>query len=297
MSFFLTYDNINQCQGAITMLDIIFETLLDTLKILPFLFIAFLIIELIEHKYNNKSKKIIEKSNKLGPLIGGLLGCFPQCGFSVLATNLYITRIISLGTLISIYLTTSDEMLPILLSSGANLKTIITIITIKLLIGITIGFLIDIIIHKKEPIKINELCQEEHCHCETSIIKSSLTHTLNILIFILIINFLLNTVMHYGGKDILTNLFNKNTLLTPFIASLIGLIPNCAASVIITELYLNNVLTFSSTIAGLLTGSGIALIVLFKSNKNIKENLKIILIIYLVGSLSGITLELISFLL
>ena len=160
------------------MFDIIIETILDSLKILPFLFIAFLIIELIEHRFSKKTLKLIEKSGKLGPLLGGILGCFPQCGFSVLATNLYITRIISLGTLISVYLSTSDEMIPILMSKGTNINTILSIITIKLLIGIISGFIIDLLLRKKEKIKLHELCEEEHCHCEKGLIKSSIIHTI-----------------------------------------------------------------------------------------------------------------------
>ena len=231
------------------------------------LFIAFLLIELIEHKFNKKSLKLIEKSGKLGPLVGGILGCFPQCGFSVLATNLYITRIITMGTLISIYLSTSDEMLPILISSGSNIKTILSILGTKLLIGISIGFIIDFLYRKKEKIDVHELCEKEHCHCEKGLLKSSIIHTLHTLFFIMLVSLILNIIMHYGGKEFLSNLFNKNNFINPFIASLIGLIPNCAASVIITELYLNDVLPFSSLISGLLTGSGVAIIVLFKSNK------------------------------
>lgn len=278
------------------MLDIILETLLDSLKILPFLFIAFLIIELIEHKFSKKSLKIIEKSGKLGPLFGGILGCFPQCGFSVLATNLYITRIITLGTLISIYLSTSDEMLPILLSSGSSIQTILSILGTKLLIGIISGFIIDLILRKKEKIQVHELCEKEHCHCEKSLLKSSIIHTFHTIFFIMLVSLILNTIMHFGGKETLSNLFNKNNFINPFIASLIGLIPNCAASVVITELYLNNLLSYSSVIAGLLTGSGVAILVLFKSNKDLKENFKILLIIYLIGTLSGVIIELINLL-
>lgn len=276
------------------MLDIILETIIDSLKILPFLFIAFLFIELIEHKFSKKSLNLIEKSGKLGPLLGGILGCFPQCGFSVLATNLYITRIITLGTLISVYLSTSDEMLPILISSGSNIKTILSILITKVLIGITSGFIIDIILRKRQKIQVHELCEEEHCHCEKSIIKSSTIHTLKTLFFIMLVSFILNIIMHFGGEEFLINLFNKNNIFTPFLASLIGLIPNCASSVVITELYLTNILSFSSTVAGLLTGSGVALLVLFKSNKNIKENINILLLIYFIGAISGVIIELLN---
>ena len=157
-------------------LHIIIHTIIDTLKLFPFLFIAFLIIELIEHKFSKKTIRIVEKSGKLGPLLGGVLGCFPQCGFSVLATNLYVTRIITLGTLVSIYLSTSDEMLPILISKGTDIKTITSILLIKLSVGVISGFIIDFSTRKKNKINIKDLCLEDDCHCEKSILKSSFIH-------------------------------------------------------------------------------------------------------------------------
>ena len=275
-------------------LHIIIHTIIDTLKLFPFLFIAFLIIELIEHKFSKKTIRIVEKSGKLGPLLGGILGCFPQCGFSVLATNLYVTRIITLGTLISIYLSTSDEMLPILISKGTNLKTITSILLIKLSVGVISGFIIDFSTRKKNKINIKDLCLEDDCHCEKSILKSSFIHTTNTLLFILLVSFILNIIMHFGGEELLKNLFNKNNIFTPFITSLIGLIPNCGSSIVLTELYLNNILSLSAIISGLLTGSGVAILVLFKSNKNLKENIKILLTVYLIGVLTGLIIELIN---
>lgn len=278
------------------MLEIIEETLLDSVKLLPFLFIAFLIIELIEHKLSNKSKKLITKSDKFGPIIGGVLGVIPQCGFSVMATNLYVTRIISLGTLISVYLSTSDEMLPILLSSKTDISIILKIIFIKLIIGIISGIVIDFAIRKsKKKITNNyEICDEEHCHCEKNILLSVIVHTLKTFFFIMIITFILNFIFHYIGEEFLTKIFLKNSIFGPFLASIIGLIPNCAASVMITELYLNNAISLGSTIAGLLTGSGVALLVLFKSNKSLKENLSILLLIYFIGAFSGLIIQLIE---
>lgn len=276
------------------MLEIIKDTLLDGLKLLPFLFFAFLIIELIEHKLNGKSQKIISKSGKIGPLLGSLLGLFPQCGFSCLATNLYVTRIISLGTLISIYLSTSDEMLPILISNGANFNEIFKLLIIKFIIGLISGFIIDFILRKKETQKTNyELCDKEHCHCEKGIFISTLIHTLKTLLFIMIVSLLLNILLESIGEENLSKIFMKNNILAPFISSLVGLIPNCGASVIITELYLNNAISLGSCMAGLLTGSGVAILLLFKSNKNTKENITILSIIYLIGVISGIIIELI----
>ncbi len=278
------------------MLDIILDTVKDSLKLIPFLFVAFLIIELIEHKLGKKSQKIISTSNHYGPLVGSLLGIFPQCGFSVMATNLYITRIISLGTLIAVYLSTSDEMLPILLSENASIPTIIQIVLLKFIIGMISGFIIDFCLRKKAPSKQNyEICQDRHCHCnENNIIISSIKHTLNTVLFIFIISFILNLLISYVDEDQLSKIFLKNNIFAPFLSSLIGLIPNCGASVMITELYIKNVLSLSTAIAGLLTGSGVAILVLFKSNKNMKQNLKILISIYLIGSLSGVFLNIIE---
>ena len=255
------------------MTDIILDTLLDSLKLLPFLFLVFLLMEFIEHKLSNKSKHTIEKAGKFGPLLGGIVGAFPQCGFSAAATNLYAARIITYGTLIAIYLSTSDEMLPILLSKGTNVSVIVKIIIFKIVLGIIFGFIIDFILRNKKSKNDNQIkdfCEEEHCDCEHGILKSSIRHTLNIILFITIISFILNCILYYFDEDMVAKLFMKNSFFGPFLASLIGLIPNCAASVVITELYLNNAISFGMTMAGLLTGSGVALLLLFKVNNNLK---------------------------
>ncbi len=276
------------------MLDVIVDTLLDGIKLIPFLFIAFLILELLEHKLSGKNKKIIEKSGKFGPIIGSMLGAFPQCGFSVAATNFYATRIITLGTLISIYLSTSDEMLPLLISEGVNIKLIIKVLGIKILIGMISGFIIDLIFRKKEKNHIHDFCEEEHCNCKNGVLISTIKHTLNITLFIIIISFILNTIIYYVGEDTLGNLIFRKKVLGPILSSLIGLIPNCASSVVITQLYLGNVISFGAMMSGLLTGSGVAILVLFKVNKNLKENLKILGIVYIIGVISGIIIELIN---
>ncbi len=279
------------------MKDIIIDTLVDALKILPFLFLTFLLLELLEHKLNNKTKNLIKKSGKFGPVIGSLLGVIPQCGFSVVATNLYITRVISLGTLFSIYLSTSDEMLPIMLSQNAPLNIILLILFIKIMCGMFFGFVIDYIFRRKNNSNYNyNVCEDEHCHCRHSIIKSSIKHTLNILLFILIVSFCLNILFLYIGNDIISKVFMKNTIFGPFLGSLIGLIPNCGSSVILTQLYLENVINLGTSISGLLTGSGVALLLLFKNNKNLRENVFILVTLYLIGVLVGIITEFLSIL-
>lgn len=279
------------------MKEIIIDTLVDSLKLLPFLFVAFFIIELIEHKLDKKNKDLIAKNTKFGPTIGALLGLVPQCGFSVMATNLYVTRIISLGTLIAIYLSTSDEMIPILLADGSSFKTIALILSIKFIVGMLSGYFIDLFLRKqKKPKEDYEICENENCHCEKSLLVSSLIHTLKILVFLIIITFILNVLFEYVGNDALTNIFMKNSIFGPFLTSLIGLIPNCGSSIIISKLYLEGMISLGSTISGLLTGSGVAFLVLFKTNKNLKENLLILMLVYLIGALSGIIISLIELL-
>lgn len=278
------------------MKEVILDTIIDSLKLIPFLLVAFLIIELLEHKLNNKTKNIITKSKKVGPIIGSLLGVIPQCGFSVMATNLYITRIITLGTLISIYLSTSDEMLIIMISEKVEISLILKILLIKIFFGIVYGLIIDKIINKKKKDKETnyELCDEEHCDCNHSILLSAIKHTLHITLFIFIITLIINTIFTLLGDNYLSKILLNNSILSPFITSLIGLIPNCAASVILTELYLNSSISLGALIGGLLTSSGSSLLVLIKNNKNKKENLSIILLLYTLGVLSGIIIELIS---
>lgn len=282
------------------MLEIIEDTIIDSIKLLPFLFITYLIMEYIEHKTSEKAKETIQKSGKFGPFFGSLLGIFPQCGFSVSATNLYAARVITLGTLIAVYLSTSDEMLPIFISESVPITTILKILGIKLVIGMIAGFLIDMVLriknkNKQEQEKIIDLCEKDHCHCEHGIVKSALKHTLNIFIFILIVTFVINMAIYFIGEETIAGFLQNKPILGPILAGLIGLIPNCAASVVITQMYLENVISAATMLSGLLVGAGVGLAVLFKTNKGIKENLKITALLYCIGVIAGILLEFIGF--
>ena len=277
------------------MIHIIEHTIKDTISLIPFLFIAFLFIELLEHKFSDKSKKLINRSGKFGPIVGSLVGLFPQCGFSVIATHLYITRVISVGTLISVYLTTSDEMLPIMLSKNVDFKIILMFIFIKLICGIMFGLLIDLFISNKKYIRKYDynICEENECHCEHGIVKSTIKHTFNIFIFIFLITLGLNFMFENLSDEFIYKLFMKDNIFGPFLGALIGLIPNCASSVILTELFLNNVISIGTCISGLLSCSGVALLVLLKSNKHKKENVVIVTSVYFISVLVGIILELV----
>ena len=282
-------------------LEVLKEAAIDSIKLLPFLFITYLIMEYIEHKTSQKSRETIKKSGKFGPLIGSFLGIFPQCGFSVVATNFYAGRVITLGTLISVYLTTSDEMIPIMISEAVPLWTILKILFVKLVIGIVAGFVIDFVLRlinknkKIEEENIVDLCEHDHCHCEKGILKSSIHHTLSIFVFILIVTFIINTAIYFIGEENISNILLNKPIFGPIVSSLIGLIPNCASSVIITNMYLKNVINVGTMIAGLLVNAGVGLVVLFKTNKKIKENIAIICLLYIVGVISGIVLEFLKF--
>lgn len=276
------------------MLDCLMDGLIDTLKLLPYLLVTFIILELLEHKLKGNNEKLLKKNKKFGPAVGGLLGALPQCGFSTMASNLFSGRVITMGTLIAVFLSTSDEMLPIMLSEKVDIMLMLKIIGFKVLVGIVIGYIVDLLYRKKEEkhMHIHELCEEEHCSCEKDgIILSSIKHTLKIGFFVLVANLLINLIIYYISEDTLKNVLLNKNIFTYFISSGIGLIPNCAGSVVLTELYLSNLITLGNLLAGLLTGSGIGILLLFKTNKNIKENLLVMSIIYFVGVIIGIIVD------
>lgn len=281
------------------MLDIILDTLTDCVKLLPFLFLTYLAMEYIEHKAGARMQAAIKNSGRCGPLIGSLLGAFPQCGFSAAASNLYAAGIITLGTLISVYLSTSDEMLPVLISEKAGAAMIWKILAVKVLIGIIAGFLVDIVLKKflkrnEAGLRIEHICESHHCHCEDGIVKSALRHTAEIFLYLLVISFVVNAVVAFVGEDFLANLFLNKPVIGELIAGAVGLIPNCAASVIITTLYLDGILSAGAMMAGLLVGAGVGLLVLIRVNDKPKENVCIIALLYVLGVLGGIIIDLLG---
>ncbi len=279
------------------MTEVLLDTLLDTLKLIPFLFLTYLLMEYIEHKTGEKSEKRISRAGRYGPLPGALLGLVPQCGFSASAASLYSGGLISAGTLIAVFLSTSDEMIPILISEKVELRVLAEILLIKFTVAVIIGFAADILlrIFRKQGSdrQIKSLCQDENCHCEDEgIVRSAIHHTLKITLFILIITFALNTAVHFIGEDNLGKLFVNMPVAGCAVASLVGLIPNCAASVVITELYLSGIIGTGAMISGLLTGCGIGLLVLFRANKhNMKENIAFLAALYFSGVVVGVLTE------
>ena len=274
----------------------------DTLVLLPFLFLTYLAMEALEHKASAKSEEAIKRAGVAGPVIGGLLGVVPQCGFSAAAATLYAGRVITLGTLIAVFLSTSDEMLPILIAEQAPLALIGKVLGIKLCIGIAAGFIVDVCLRALKRtgdnhVHIHELCEHEHCHCDHGIVRSAASHTLNVALFIFLISLVLGAVMHIVGEETLAEFVSGNIFLSVCAASLVGLIPNCAASVAITELYLSGVLGAGAMIGGLLTSAGVGLLVLFRTNRPMKDNLFIVALIFGIGVVFGLLFTMTGFVL
>lgn len=278
--------------------EVVWHALLDTLKVVPFLFLTYLLMEFIEHKAADKTMRFMQRSGKFGPLVGGALGLAPQCGFSSVASNLYSGKIITMGTVIAVFLSTSDEMLPLLIGSGIGARTILFVLLYKVLVAVAVGFGVDItlrIIGKgREPVQIEDICNEEGCHCERGILRSSLHHTLHIGIFIIVFTLLINTAVFFIGEENLGRIMYDKPFVSHLIAALFGLIPNCAASVALTGFYTSGYITVGTMLSGLFSGAGIGLLVLFRVNKNTKENLIILGILALSGTLFGLLADVIG---
>ena len=323
------------------------HTLEDSILVILVLFFTYLAMEYLEHRAGDKLQQVVEKAGRLGPVIGAAVGVVPQCGFSAAASNLYAGRVITMGTLIAIYLSTSDEMLPVMISAKAPASLILSILAIKVAVGIIAGFMVDLAFgqgqgehkdhgghkdhaahngheshetheghesheaheghesheahggHKdhvahnghEHHTRIHEMCEQEHCDCEKGILHSAVKHTVHVGIFLLFITFALNFLLEIVGEDVLSALLLDRPIAGPVIAGIVGLIPNCAASVAITELYLGGMLGLGSMLSGLLVGAGVGLLVLFRVNRHTTENLKITGILYCVGVFAGIVIE------
>lgn len=274
-------------------LHIFWHGLLDSLKILPFLFVTYLFMELLEHKAGDKMQCAIAKAGHAGPAIGGVLGLVPQCGFSTMAAGFYAGHVITPGTLLAVFLATSDEMLPVLLGEGVGMGKILTILAIKLILALLVGFSTDLVLRGRiREMHVETLCEKEHCHCEKGVLRSAIHHTAFIFLFILIINIALTAIFELVGEAPIAHAVNSVPVLGTVLAALIGLIPNCAVSVAIATLWAKGIISGGAMLAGLLTGAGTGLLVLFRTNRHLKENLLLTAVLLGSGILFGCLFDL-----
>lgn len=285
--------------------EVLLEAFLDSLKMLPIIFICYLLIELLEEKILNTYKTNRLLKSKFAPAVSAGFGLIPQCGFSVVATDLYSKRAITLGSLMAIFLATSDEALPLMIGNVSNYPNLFLILGIKFFYAVLVGLLIDLIFRKKRLESTNNLTIDCHVHgcCDHDLeeekeskVKSflihPLIHSLKIFAFVLVINIIFGLLIHFVGENSIASFMMSTGFFQPFLVAIVGMIPNCAASVIITELFLAGGITLGSCVAGLCANSGIALIMLFRLNKNPKENIFITLSLYALSVLVGVVINL-----
>ena len=269
------------------------HTFEESIVLIPILFVTYVIMEWLEHRAKDKSLNMIRFSGKLGPLAGGLIGIIPQCGFSGAAASFYTAHSITLGTLIAVFMATSDEMLPILISAALEPVMITKVLGVKCAAGVVCGYLVDILYKRRpkiEPNHIHDFCEQEHCECEKGIFSSAVKHTISVFVLIFIVSIAAHMLVHFAEEKniILADSIWNHPVIGHFLAGIVGLIPNCAASVLLTELYVTGVIDIGIMMTGLFVNAGIGLLVLFKVNHRMKENFSITGILYILGVLSGI---------
>ena len=286
-------------------LHVLEHSVLDTLALVPLLFVTYLAMEAIEHSASAHVRAAVERSGKAGPVVGALLGALPQCGFSAMAATLYAGRVVTVGTLVAVVLSTSDKMEPVFLAHQEPLGRLAAIMGVKIAIGLVVGLVVDALLrlwHRAGDghLHIHELCEREHCHCDDdhdghehghgrwAIVRSALVHTVQVTLFILAVTFVFGLVIEYVGQDALGELLANHPVRATFVAALVGLIPNCGASVAITELYLDGVLSAGPMLAGLLASGGVGLLVLWRTNADARQNAAITAFVYVVAVVAGL---------
>lgn len=276
--------------------DVFLDGLLDALKALPFLFGAYLLMEFLEHRAGDKLTDTLSRLGPWGPVGGAVLGCVPQCGFSVAAANFYAGRLITPGTLIAVFLATSDEAVPILLSQPGALPDLGKLLGVKLAAGAVFGVAVDLWVKRFLPAReekpFEDLCRD--CGCEEhGVFRSAVTHTVQIFFFLLLINLVLGLGMALIGEEALSRLLLSGSVFQPLLAALVGFLPNCAASVLLTQLYLTGDLSFGAAVAGLCTGAGLGLAALWRANRRPRENLALMGVLYGAAVLTGFVCNLV----
>lgn len=277
------------------LLDIALDTVKDSVKVLPFLFLAYLFIEWMEKRTEEKNLAWVHAAGRWGPVLGGALGVIPQCGFSAATANLYAGGVITRGTLLAVFLSTSDEMLPILLSRNAPTAFIGKVLLFKLACGMAAGVTVDAVeqrLNRGRRKQIHDFCEQERCHCEDGVLLPALRHTGKIFLFLLLVSFALALAVETLGAEKLASFVLNRPVWGELLAGIIGLIPNCAASVIITELYLSGGMSAGAMASGLLVGAGVGVLVLCRMERDWKDNLLTIALLYGWGVAFGLLAEL-----
>ena len=329
-------------------IDVLADSVVDTLKLIPFLFVTYLAMEALEHAASHKVQDAVEKAGHAGPIVGALLGVLPQCGFSAMASTLYAGRVVTAGTLVAVILSTSDEMIPVFVAHQVPAPRMVAILGVKVVVGLLAGLLADLAIHLMHRegdghMHIHELCEREHCHCEEAdegegleepfaagdreghadasgnhdeaaashagehghahghshshghhgiwgIVRSAATHTVQVTAFIFLVTFLFGLVIEGVGEDAIGGALASSPVAATFISALIGLIPNCGASVAISELFLDGTLAAGPMMAGLLSSGGVGLLVLWRTNSELRQNAAITAAVYAVAVIAGLVL-------
>ncbi len=283
--------------------DALQDAAIDTIKLIPFLFVTYLVMEALERKTSDHTTNLIANVGRFGPVAGALVGIVPQCGFSAAAASLYSGGLISVGTLLAVFLSTSDEMLPIFISEQVALPSILRILLSKAVLGMVSGLAVDFLLRftryrSKTEKHVRDLCDEEHCGYEEeegSVLHSALVHTLHIVLFVFLITVALTIAVESLGEERVAGFLTGRPVVGTFLAALFGLIPNCASSVLITQLYLDGMLGAGQMMAGLLVGAGVGLLVLFRTNdRHPKENIKVMGLLYCAGVFWGLVIELLG---
>jgi len=293
--------------------ELILDALFDSLKMLPFLFAVYLFIELLEYRFGQKLRSKVAHAKRYGPLIGAMLGLFPQCGFSVIGASLYVRRLVTIGTMVAIFLATSDEAIPVILAQPGHMHLLAPLLGVKFVIAVVTGYVLDLLIFKNQQLAEHQNSAHHDCpDCETVVVEEHgccghhvsegkkkfelilhpVKHTMSVFVFIFAVTILLNLIIDRVGEEHLSDFLLGNSLLQPVFAALVGLIPSCAASVAITQVYIAGGIGFGSAIAGLSASGGIGLLVLIRETKSLKQTLKIIGILFAVSALSGVIIQL-----
>lgn len=298
---FHTHDHTHETVGE-ALSHVLLDSVVDVAKMLPFLFVAYLIIEYLEHKQGDTIQRWLARGGRFGFVPGALLGVVPQCGFSAMAANFYSSRVITLGTLLAVFLSTSDEAIPIMLAQPDSYGAMLKLIGAKLVYALLVGFILDILLARFIPASLRGgykgKAEEVDCHDHNekdSVLLAAAKHTANILIWLFAFTFLFGLLVEWVGQSRITDFLTALGPIQPVVAGLFGLVPNCASSVLLTQLFLSGSISFGSVLAGLCTNAGVGLVVLFKTNKSLKQNLFILGLLYLLGTAFGLVVHLLGF--